>query len=480
VSRADVGGPALPRGFTGLDRRRVWSAVLLLVVGLTALVLLREPVREHLDYAVPVLLVLLLVVASALLGGLRVALPGAVAGVLVLNWFFTPPFGTLFVDSPEQVLVLIVFLLVAGGVSSVVDVAARRNAEAARARAEAEALSGLAGATLAEHRTLTDVLDQVRTVFGMREAALLERVEGRWTVVEARSEEPSADDETELTVPAGSDLMLRVRGPELFAADRRVLASFADAAAGALYGRRVSARAAEAAHLAAADRMRAALLAGVGHDLRTPLASVKAAVSSLRQDDVAWTPDERAELLATIEAGADRLQGLVANLLDASRLEAGVVHTSLEPVRLEEVVGRALLSIGGLDRVVLDIPEDLPGVLADVGLAERVLANVLENALLHGGAGQVTVRGTATADGVVCEVVDHGPGVPAWDWASLFVPFSGPGGRDLGTLGDRGTGTLGLGLTVARGFAEAMGAHLEPAATPGGGLTMRLVLEPAP
>jgi two-component system sensor histidine kinase KdpD len=458
----------------------VWSAVLLLVVGLVALVLVREPVRAHLDYAVPVLLVLLLVVASALLGGLRVALPGAVAGVLVLNWFFTPPFGTLFVDSPEQVLVLIVFLLVAAGVSSVVDVAARRHAEAMRARAEAEALSGLAGATLAEHRTLTDVLDQVRTVFGMREAALLERVEGRWTVVEARSEEPPTDDETELTVPSGSDLMLRVRGPELFAADRRVLASFADAAAGALQGRRVAARAAEAAELETADRMRAALLAGVGHDLRTPLASVKAAVSSLRQDDVAWTPEERAELLATIEAGADRLQGLVANLLDASRLEAGVVHTSLEPVRLEEVVGRALLSIGGLDRVVLDIPEDLPGVLADVGLAERVLANVLENALRHGGAGQVTVRGTATVDGVVCEVVDHGPGVPARDWASLFVPFSGPDGRDLGTLGDRGAGTLGLGLTVARGFAEAMGARLEPAATPGGGLTMRLVLEPAP
>jgi K+-sensing histidine kinase KdpD len=479
VSRADVGGAVLPRGFTGLDRRRVWSAVLLLVAGLAALVLVREPVRD-LDYAVPVLLVLLLVVASALLGGLRVALPGAVAGVLVLNWFFTPPFGTLFVDSPEQVLVLVVFVLVAAGVSSVVDVAARRHAEAMRARAEAEALSGLAGATLAEHRTLTDVLDQVRTVFGMREAALVERVDGRWTVVEARSDEPPADDETELTLPSGSELMLRVRGPELFAADRRVLASFADAAAGALQGRRVAARAAEAAELEAADRMRTSLLAGVGHDLRTPLASVKAAVSSLRQDDVEWTPEERAELLETIESGADRLQGLVANLLDASRLEAGVVRTSLERVRLEELVGRALIGLGSLDRVVLDIPEDLPDVLADVGLAERVLANVLENALLHGGPGQVTVHGVATEEGVVCEVVDHGPGVPAREWPALFVPFSGAGGSGPGTLGDRGAGTLGLGLAVAHGFAEAMGARLEPMATAGGGLTMRLTLRPAP
>ena len=478
MSRADGAGAILPRDFTGLDRRRVESGALLLVLGLLALVVARDPVRG-LDYAVPVLLVLVLVVGSALLGGLRVALPGAVAGVLVLNWFFTPPFGTLWIDAPEQVLVLVVFLLVAAGVSSVVDVAARRHTEALRARAEAQALSDLVGAALAEHRSLADLLDQVREVFGMREAALLERADGGWEVVEASSDDSadSSDDETELTVPSGSDLLLRVRGPELFAADRRVLASFADAAAGALQGRRVAARAAEAAQLAEADRMRAALLAGVGHDLRTPLAAVKAAVSSLRQDDVAWTPEERSELLATIETGADRLQRLVANLLDASRLDAGAVSTSLERVRLEELVGRALLSLGSLDRVVLDVPEDLPDVLADVGLAERVLANVLENALLHGGSGEVTVRGVAAGDGVVCEVVDHGPGIPARDRATLFVPFSG--GSGPGSVGDRGTGSLGLGLAVARGFADAMGAGLEPAVTPGGGLTMRLRLRRA-
>src|SRR3954447_21711273 len=139
--------------------------------------------------------------------------------------------------------------------------------------------------------------------------------------------------------------------------------------------------------------MRGTLLAGVGHDLRTPLASVKAAVSSLRQDDVAWTAEETAELLATIEAGTDRLQHLVGNLLDASRLQAGVVSTAPERVRLEELVGRALLDLGSLDVVELDIREDLPDVLADVGLAERVLANVLENALRHGCPGAVTVRG---------------------------------------------------------------------------------------
>jgi K+-sensing histidine kinase KdpD len=408
---------------------------------------------------------------------MRIALPGAVAGALLLNWFLTPPFGTLLIESSEQVVVLAVYLGVAVAVSWVVDLAARRTAEASRAHAEAEALSGLAGATLDERRTLPDLLGQVRQVFGMREAALLERENGAWTTVEVSGEGTAGTDERELRVPAGDDLVLRVRGPELFAADLHVLTSFAEASAGALLGRRLAARAAEAAQLEAADRMRTTLLAGVGHDLRTPLASIKAAVSSLRQDDVVWTPDETAELLGTVEAGADRLQRLVANLLDASRLQAGVLSTAPERVRLEELVGRALLDLDSLDAVELHIPENLPDVLADVGLAERVLANVLENALRHGGPGAVAVRGAIGGEPstVVCDVIDHGPGVPAGSEAALFTPFTRLTGG-AGLLGDRGAGGLGLGLAVARGFAEAMHGSLTPHETPGGGLTVRLTL----
>jgi two-component system sensor histidine kinase KdpD len=471
-------GP-LPGGFTGLGPARLWSGAALTAGGLAALVLARAPVRD-LAYAVPVLLVLVLVVASALLGGVVVALPGAVAGALVLNWFFTPPFGTLLIDSSEQVVVLAVFVVVAAAVSWVVGLAARRTAEAARARAEAEALSGLAGATLAEHRTLSDVLAQVREVFGMREAALLERSATGWEVVEvSRDDGGPAEGEAEIRVPSGEDLELVVRGPELFAADRRVLASFASAAAGALHGRRVAQRAAEAAQLEAVDRMRATLLAGVGHDLRTPLASVKAAVSSLRQGDVPWTDAETAEFLATIETSADRLQSLVGNLLDASRLQAGAVTTAVERVRLEELVGRALLSLGRLESVRLDIPEDLPDVLADVGLAERVIANLVENAFRHGGGMHVVVRGTASAGSVDCDVVDSGPGVPPSSYDALFAPFARLDGHGPGTLGDRAGVGLGLGLSVARGFAEAMGGSLAPLPTPGGGLTMRFTLRAA-
>jgi K+-sensing histidine kinase KdpD len=470
---------ALPGGFTGLGRHRHRAGAALLGVGLLALALAHEPARR-LDYAVPVLLVLTLVIAAALFGGMRVALPGAVAGALLLNWFLTPPYGTLLIASAEQVLVLTVYLGVAVAVSWVVDLAARRTAEAARARAEAEALSGLAGATLAEHRTLPDLLSQVRQVFGMREAALLERDRGGWVVVEASGAGPPDAGEHQLRVPAGQDLALRVSGPELFAPDLRVLTSFAEAAAGALVARRLAERAAAAARLEAADRMRTTLLAGVGHDLRTPLASVKAAVSSLRQDDVAWTPAQTAELLATIEAGADRLQRLVGNLLDASRLQAGVVSTAPERVRLEELIGSALLDLDRLHAVELDVPEDLPDVLADVGLAERVLANVLENALRHGAAGTVTVRGGLGPQPgtVVCDVIDHGPGVPPGSETALFAPFTRL--DESGALGDRGAGGLGLGLAVARGFAEAMHGSLVARQTPGGGLTLRLTLPLAP
>src|SRR3954447_21501797 len=255
-------GP-LPAGFSGLGRRRYAAGAVLLVAGLLVLVAAHEPARR-LDYAVPVLLVLVVVVAAALLGGLWVALPGAVAGAVLLNWFLTPPYGTLRIDSAEQVVVLTVYLGVAVAVSGVVHLAARRTAEAARARAEAEALSGLAGAALAEHRGVAAPLAPVRQVFGMREAALLDREGDAETVVESRSAGDPADDERELRVAAGPALTLRVRGPEMFAADRRVLTSFAEAAGGALLARRLADRAAEAARLEQADRVRTTLLAGAG------------------------------------------------------------------------------------------------------------------------------------------------------------------------------------------------------------------------
>jgi two-component system sensor histidine kinase KdpD len=430
--------------------------------------------RETLPLATPVLLVLLVVVVGALLGGLRVGLPAAVVGGLVLNWFFTVPYDTLVVDQVDQLVVLGVYLAVALVVSLAVGLAARRTAEGTRARAEAQALSSLAGGALAEVETLTGLLERIRVVFAVREVALLEHDGENWSTVDIAVGSALADaEETELRVDITPSLALSVRGPALFGEDQRVLRSFAEAAATALEGRRLAVRAAEAAQFEAADRMRTALLAAVGHDLRTPLAGIKAAVSSLRQADMTWTAQESSELLETIEQSADRLQALVVNLLDASRLQAGVVSSTPEPITLEEIVGRALLTVADPGRVHLQIPDVLPEVLVDVGLAERVVANLLDNALRYSPAGlYVTVTGCARGTQIACEVIDHGPGVPRHLWNQVFAPFQ--------RLGDRRPGGVGLGLAVARGFTEAMGGTLHPDDTPGGGLTMRLLLPAVP
>ncbi|MCK6210264.1 PAS domain-containing sensor histidine kinase [Georgenia sp. EYE_87] len=243
------------------------------------------------------------------------------------------------------------------------------------------------------------------------------------------------------------------------------------------YQERLAAQAAQTRELAAADRVRTALIAAVGHDLRTPLASAKAAVSTLRQDDVEWREDQRAELLATIEESTDRLSRVITNLLDMSRLQSDALTVRPGPVGLVEVVSRALLSERAR-AVTTDIPDDFPPAWADAGLLERVVDNLVENALRFSPTG---VEITAELDGgagggrgerICLRVVDHGPGVPPERWDRMFVPFQ--------RLDDRGQGSnVGLGLAIAQGFTQAMGGSLTPSVTPGGGLTMTVDLEVA-
>lgn len=239
------------------------------------------------------------------------------------------------------------------------------------------------------------------------------------------------------------------------------------AAAAGLAVERTAARAVEAEKLARVDRLRTALLGAVGHDLRTPIAGIKAAASSLRQSDVEFSAADRDELLATVEVSADRLTALVDNLLAVSRLQAGALSVELAPTALDAVVAMAVLSTGFA--VTVDVPDDLPPALADAGLLERVLANLIANACAADD--DVSVRATAEADRLTLAVVDHGPGIPAHDRDAVFAPFQ--------RLGDTGSG-LGLGLAIARGFTEAQGGTLAPTDTPGGGLTMIITLPVAP
>jgi two-component system sensor histidine kinase KdpD len=231
----------------------------------------------------------------------------------------------------------------------------------------------------------------------------------------------------------------------------------------------MAAEAADARREAEGVRLRSALLSAVGHDLRTPLTSIKAAAGSLRDPELVLSEHDRMELAATVEESADRLTALVDNLLDSSRLAAGVVVPRPRAVGYDEVVALALAGVEGARGVVVEIDETLPDVMADAGLLERVVANVVDNALRHGRGAPVAVRASSHAERVELRVVDSGPGVPRDAVDGLFAPFQRLGDRDA-TVG------VGLGLSVARGFTESMGGSLTAEDTPGGGLTVVISL----
>ncbi|MDN3355043.1 DUF4118 domain-containing protein [Actinomadura sp. DC4] len=468
----------------GLTGTRKGIAFGLAIVGLPLLTLLLANLRGQLSLASQILLFLVAVVAVALTGGLYAALFAAVAGSLLLNYYFTPPIHEFTISEWENALALGAFVVVAIAVSVVVDLAARRTREAARASADAEMVSNLAGSVLRGESTPGDLLERLRTAFGLDSVTLLERRPGApmtpgrqgdpgcWRIVATVGGAPCCSpDEGAAEVAVDDDLTLALRGRTPSAADQRVLEAFAAQAALALRQHRLAEEAEQVRPLAAADRMRTALLAAVSHELRSPLASAKAAVESLRTAEVTWTEGERDELLATADESLDRLARLVANLLDMSRLQAGLLGVTAEPVAVAELVPHAIddLSETGAG-VRVRLPAGLPDVLADPALLERVLVNLISNAVRYGSAEQpVLITASVHADRVELRVVDRGPGIPEVERDHVFLPFQ--------RLGDRDNDTgVGLGLALSRGLVEAMGGALDPEDTPGGGLTMLVTL----
>ena len=476
VSRADEGGrrrllPALGPGL-GAERRVLGLGIgLLLIVALTGVLdRVVEPPAVQTTY----LLYLAVVLVAALVGGLVSAAVAALVGSLVVNWYFTPPLHTFDIARPENVFALVVFVAFAGALGFAVEVGTRRAAQAARSAAEAQILGRLAGGVLQGRTAPAALLQQVRETFGADRVELQRaRDGGGWeqiSVVGAGTRDTDGPGAESAVVEVDERRQVVVFGPPLAAADRRILAAFASQIGVALDTAELAEEAATAKTLEQADRVRSALLASVGHDLRTPLAGIKAAVSSLRQTDIAWSPQDEADLLATIEESADRLDLLVRDLLDMSRLQTGAVRPKLRAVWLDEVLAPASIDVPGEVELRREVPETLPPVLADPVLLERVLANLIGNAARYAGAaGPIVVRGEALSGRVEVRVIDRGPGVGDEDHEIMFQPFQRLGDRDEST-------GIGLGLAVARGFTEAIGGTLEADHTPGGGLTMLLTL----
>jgi two-component system sensor histidine kinase KdpD len=462
---------ASPRA-TGLSRTRLLAGLAMAAIMLPALTLVLTAARSHLALVDELLLYLLAVIVVTLVGGFWPAVLAAVTAGLLLNWYFTPPVHTWTIDAPTNMFALLLFVTSAVTVSSVVHLAARRDAIATQRAAEAATLLTLARTVLGGDDSPQPILDHLTETLGVA-AEFQERSGGRWVRVAG-----TADAGEPYVIPAGTDLRLLVHG-DLSSVSIRVLDGFAAQAAAAFERQRLRIQASQAEALAAGNRMRTALLAAVSHDLRSPLASVKAAVGSLRQTDVRWTEEDRASLLATIEEGADRLDSLIGNLLDMSRIHTGALQPFVRPIALDEVAPLVACGVDGGDRLRFSIPDALPLVATDPGLLERALANLVANALRYSPPDQPPILAatwSADTDTVSVLVIDHGPGIAPDQQLRVFEPFQ--------QLGDRRTvGGVGLGLAVAKGFIESVGGRIDAQSTPGGGLTMRIelaVAAPAP
>ncbi|HEX4291491.1 MAG TPA: sensor histidine kinase KdpD [Trebonia sp.] len=476
----------LPRYRGGITARRQIAGYLLAVVlaPLGTLVLASD--RTGINLTSDTLAFLVAVIAVALTGGFLPAVIAAVIASLLLNYYFTPPIHAWTIAQANNALALGVFIAVGLVTSWIVDTTARKSNQAARANAESELLRTTAGSILQGQGTLDALLERTREAFGMRSASLLERLDpsggagrgpaGEWHVVACSGDAPvTRPDDADVDVPVTDTLSLALAGRPLPAGDRRVLGAFAAYAAVALEQQRLTAEAEAAKPIAAADRMRTALLAAVSHDLRSPIASAKAAVTSLRSEDIDWDDADTAELLATADESLDRLTHLVGNLLDMSRLQAGALSLFPRPSGLDEIVARSLDDLGPAGReITVDIPDALPAISADPAILERIVVNLTENALRYSPAGKPPLlAASALGDRVELRVVDRGPGIPEGDRDRMFVPFQRLGDTD-------NTTGVGLGLALARGLTEAMDGTLTAEDTPGGGLTMTISLPAAP
>lgn len=417
------------------------------------------------------------VLAVALLGGVAPAALSAVLSGLLINYFLAEPRYTFTISEPDSAITIAVLLMVAVAVAALVDSAAKRAREARRASQEAELLAHFAGSVL-RGADPAALLERVREVYSQTSVSLLRERDGDTEVVACAGTDPCTDvDDADTAIEVGDDeFWLLMSGRKLPARDRRVLGAVAKQAAGLVRQRELISEAGRAEAVARADELRRSLLSAVSHDLRTPLAAAKASVSSLRSSDIDFSPEDTAELLATVEESVDQLTALVGNLLDSSRLAAGVVKPALRRVYLEEAVQRALLGISrgakdsGWDRVKVDVGDAV--ALADAGLLERVLVNVIDNALRYGGDNPVRVNAGPVGERVLITIADEGPGIPRGAEEQLFAPFQRLGDQD-------NTTGVGLGLSVASGFVTAMGGTISATDTPGGGLTVVVELAAA-
>lgn len=421
-----------------------------------------------LDQWMPVLSLGALYVFAVLLvsvvWGLAFALPVAVASMLAFNWFFLPPTHTFHLRDGENWLVLMLYLVVAVVTSELAARARKKAREAAQREREAALLAEVA-VSLLGGRAVTDELDDIAG-----RAAIVLGVPLASIVLGAG--EDGSPDVVSFPLAVGGRTLGTISTPLPGPADERIVGRFLPALSSllavALDREELQREALEAEALRHSDAVKTTVLRAVSHDLRSPLTAITAAAGGLQSTELALDAHDRSELVATILSECGRLERMVSDLLDLSRLEVGAAAPVREIWTVEELVGAALDELQDEGTTVVDMPDDLPPVEVDAGQARRILVNLIENAKRH-AATATGVRVSAMSYGgevVSLTVRDDGPGIDTADVEIVFEPF---------WRGARGGGRTGLGLAIARGFAEANGGSLraEPSEQ---GATMVLTL----
>ena len=470
VTHDYVGRAQLQPAADTLGRRRRLIGLAFGVLAPALLSLVLHQTKDLHGLPIEAMSLMVVVVATALIGGIAAAVVSALVSALLLNYLFTPPLYTLTIAEPENAVTIALFVAVGIAVATVVDTAARRTAQAQAARAEADALMVLAHSLLTSSDDTEGLLSSACRLFRADGAAVLRREALEEVVVASCGTPPVSVERADMAAAIDGRNTLVLSGATLPASERGLLNAYA-AYAKVMEERRVATGAElERLRLTELDRTRTALLAAVSHDLRNPLAAMKVSVDSLRSTDVTWSPADEDELLATIEESTDRLTALVTNLLDMSRISTGSVRVVLRDVGLADAVRTSIAPLPGGERIEVDVDPELL-VLADAGLLDRVLANICENALKYTPVdARVRIDAAADGDGVVVRIADSGPGVADQDRDRLFAPF-----QRFGDVPQQDG--VGLGLAVAHGLTEAMSGTIATEETPGGGLTFVLELQ---
>ena len=411
------------------------------------------------------LLFQLVVILGALIGGMLPSVFGAVLAGFALDFMYISPVGTFHMPRWQDWMTMGLYVVVGTVVAMIVDQAAERTRQARRASAESETLASVADAALRSTDPLRAVVERTREAFGFTCVRIVHHGE---IVV---SDGPMPDSGKPDTIAIDKDYTLEMYGKVIDAADQRLLRAIITQIQSVLEYRSLERKAKEVEPLAAAEKIRTALLNAVSHDLRRPIASATAAVSCLQRMGDTMSETDRRELLGVANESLGQLSRLVADLLDVSRLREGALPLSMIATDVGEAIVPSLdeLHIGPA-RIDLDLDPELPLVVADPPLLRRALANVLINAMRYTPDGKrVRISASAFNHHVEIRISDHGPGVPDDRKADIFVPFHRLGDTD-------NTTGLGLGMALSKGFVESMGGSIEAEDTPGGGLTMVITL----